>query len=150
MTKKIIIAAIVFSQAIASAAPIINLKDYQVESLSSTSTQATFKGEKVVVNVLGNNKYEVNGSPFTISNTDTLDQAYRKVENAYRRSKKRTASLDEFFLSKAHAFAFLPMALGAAFFGGAMVDATHKTNKTKFCSTETEPQPTPEGASSNR
>jgi hypothetical protein len=143
MIKKIVIAAIVFSQAMASAAPIINLKDYQIESLSSTSTQATFKGEKLVINVVGENKFELNGSPFTISNTDTLDQAFRKVENAYRRSKKRTASLDEFFISKAHAFALLPLALAGAFFGGAMVDGAHKVNKTKFCSTPTEPQPTP-------
>jgi hypothetical protein len=143
MLKKILFALVIVSQTIAQAAPVVNLKDYQIESLSSTSTQATFKGEKIVVNVVGENKYELNGSPFTISNTDTLDQAYRKIENAYRKSKKRTASLDEFFISKAHAFALLPLALAGAFFGGAMVDGAHKVNKEKFCTTETEPQPTP-------
>lgn len=126
MIKNFLITIVFLVQSVASAAPILQLKGYTVNSLSETSIEVVYKGEKVVIEKTGLQKFNMNGQPLSFTNSDTLDQVHLKIQNAYKAGKKRSASLDELFMSKAHAIEPLFAGLVGGIFGFAIGDGMCK------------------------
>lgn len=115
-------------QTVANAVPITELKDFSLKNISSSAVEMVYKGEKIILEKTGENKFNLNGQGLTIIQTDTLDQVQLKFQNAYKISRKKSASINELLMNKADAAVPLIALLGAV---GVTWAFTHATMKNK-------------------
>ncbi len=128
MIKNLLVTLVFLVQSIASAAPITELKDFSLKNISSSAVEMVYKGEKFVLEKVGDNKFNLNGQGLSIIQTDTLDQVQMKFQNAYKASKKKSASLESLLINEADAAVPFIALLGAM---GVTWAFTHATMKNK-------------------
>lgn len=106
---------IFLGQAVAVAAPIqaMGLKDFKITSISNKMTEVVYKGDTLTVERVGETHFKLNGKDVIFKNTDTLESVYDKTLAAYKSSGKKSASLDDIFVPRAHAV--MPPLVGGIF-----------------------------------
>ncbi len=118
MFKKLISAVcamtLIHSTAFGAGTQLLKLKDMEMTMAENGVMTVQYKGETIVIESKGPGKFTIGGQPFQVDPQGTMESVQNSLERTYKASKKRSASLDELFIPKAHALG--PMAI-AIFMG---------------------------------
>lgn len=119
MFKKIMTLTIlnlfISAQALALNTPQIAFKDLKMSLVSADTMEVVYKNETVKIKRIDNFRLKLNDQNVILDASDDMEKAQQKMERAYKASNKRSATLDELFIPKAHA---APPMLFSMLFGG--------------------------------
>ncbi len=105
MLKKILISSLIAMMFASSAmaVPALQMKDVSYNVVNGSTLDVVFKGETVTIEKINSQSFKVNSQVVPYSKNETFEQLMVKVEKAYKGGKKRSAVLDQLFMSEAHA-----------------------------------------------
>lgn len=132
MIKKILVTFFALSTISTSAFagnPLVQLKDFSIEQQDSTTVLVHYADAVVKIEKVDAQRFKVNGQVVTVSKNQTMAELEKQLQTAYKKSGKKSAALEDLFISKAHAITPLFAAVAGGLFGFAMGDAFCKNKQ---------------------
>ena len=99
----VLISGLINSQSYAANTPLMAFKDLSISPLTQDTFEIIYKNDKAKIQQIDAFRFKLNDQNVILDSSDTFEKIQKKMERAYKMSRQRSASLDELFISKAHA-----------------------------------------------